>query len=166
MKKIYFIRHAKSSWSSNALKDIDRPLNARGRRDAPYMANVLKEKIGKIDGIIHSPAQRIRETVKPFIEEFSISNEMIYTAREIYEGSLYDLLEVVHSAPPEWDSILLFGHNPAMTYIAHYFGSDDIDNVPTCGILGVFSTASSWVEVLDHNSSLNSFLYPKLYFNA
>lgn len=165
MKTIYFTRHAKSSWSSNASKDIDRPLNKRGKRDAPFMANLLLDKKVKIDGIIKSPAQRITETVAPFVKALQLTNNQIITERSIYEGSMFDLLDIVHSAPEDWNTIMIFGHNPAMTYIAGHFGGNDISNVPTLGILQVDSGASEWTSVNASNSKISAFYYPKMYFN-
>lgn len=166
MKHIYFIRHAKSSWSTQVQKDIDRPLNQRGKRDAPFMADMLVKKGVQIDGIIKSPAQRITETVIPFIKAFSIEEENVLTENQIYEGSIYDILDVVHSAVEDWESIMIFGHNPAMSYVADYFGGKDVVSMPTCGILKVKSKAKDWAAVNASNSKITSFYYPKLFLNA
>lgn len=161
MKSIHFIRHAKSSWSSGASRDIDRPLNSRGKRDAPVMAKRLKDKGVIVDGIVKSPAQRITETIVPFVELFDITADQIITEPKIYEGSLSDILDVVQSVPADWNSIFLFGHNPAMTYLAEYFGRTDILNVPTCGILHVMSDSDTWTYMNESNSKIDAYYYPK-----
>jgi phosphohistidine phosphatase len=62
MKTIIIIRHAKSSWSDLRLDDFDRPLNKRGKRNAPFMGQKLKEKKIMPDIILSSPAKRARKT--------------------------------------------------------------------------------------------------------
>ena len=66
MKKLYLIRHAKSSWKDITLDDFDRPLNKRGKTDAPFMAQKLKDKNIYPDIIISSPAKRAKSTAKAF----------------------------------------------------------------------------------------------------
>ena len=74
MKKLYLVRHAKSSWENNKLKDIDRPLNKRGKRDAPFMGRLMKENNIKPDLLISSPAERALRTAKIFSKEMDTSN--------------------------------------------------------------------------------------------
>jgi phosphohistidine phosphatase len=166
MKKVFFIRHAKSSWNSEASRDIDRPLNKRGKRDAPLMASHLKSKIGSVDGIVKSPAQRITETVRPFIKAFEISNDHVLTQENLYGGGVFEMLEAIQVLPEDWNNIFIFGHNPGMTYAAHYFGGTNIENVPTCGIFEVQSETNDWADFRKENSTLVSFIYPKQFLRG
>ena len=166
MKDIYFIRHAKSSWSSSAKRDFDRPLNKRGKRDAPFMAQLLAEKVNQIDGVLRSPSKRTTDTSSHFIKQFNISSDYVLDEQRIYHGSVVDILEAVHSLPIDWQSAMVFGHNPGMTYIVHHFGIVEILNVPTCGILHVRSHSDEWGFVVPGNSELLNFYYPKQYFGA
>jgi len=70
MKTLLIVRHAKSSWDNAALNDIDRPLNLRGKHDAPVMAKRLIRAGVKIDLFVSSPAKRARHTAGIFIHEF------------------------------------------------------------------------------------------------
>src|SRR4051794_9695084 len=70
MKTLILVRHAKSSWDQPGVSDIDRPLNERGKSDAPQMAKRLKERNIKIDLFISSPAKRAKKTAKYFAEEY------------------------------------------------------------------------------------------------
>ncbi len=163
VKKIIFVRHAKSSWNSGVSRDIDRPLNQRGRRDAPIMAQKLKELCPNVDGILLSPSKRTRETATYFKKVYSLSEEQTLRIHELYHGSLYDVLDAVHSLPEDWSVAILFGHNPGMTYVAEYFGLKDVINVPTCGILLVESKSGDWASLNDANSKIKTFEYPKKY---
>lgn len=163
MKKIILIRHAKSSWNSGVLQDIDRPLNQRGRRDAPFMAKKLKGIVPKIDGIVKSPSRRTSQTSKFFLDEFSLNGDVEISDPNLYHGTLYNILDAVQSLPSEWETALLFGHNPGMTYVAEYFGGKEIVNVPTCGMLIVQSKVKDWAYLNNENSKIKSFEYPKKY---
>ncbi len=165
MKKIYFIRHAKSAWDNHLLKDIERPLNSRGMRDASFMAKLLFKTDNNINGIIKSPAKRISETAAEFIKIYGFDANQIVTENSIYHGGVDDILEAMHNAKSNWETIMIFGHNPSMTYIANYFGSHDIYNVSTCGIVVVESKANEWSSVSDLNSSVIGYYYPKQYLS-
>ena len=163
MKRVTFIRHAKSSWSSGASRDIDRPLNKRGKRDAPFMARKLMDMGEDPDAFVISPAERILLTMKAFKETFAMPSENILVRNSIYHGSVEDLLDVIHELPDTWDHVFLFCHNPAITYIAHYFGGEHIDNVPTTGVVKVLSETEDWAYFNSNNSKIEAFYYPKMY---
>ena len=86
MKTIYFIRHAKSSWADMSLRDIQRPLNARGLRDAPFMAKMLKGRGVQLDAIVSSPANRAFTTATYFAEAFGLKSADIIVKQDIYEA--------------------------------------------------------------------------------
>ena len=77
MKTLILVRHAKSDWGNPSLSDFDRPLNERGKRDAPIMAKRLLDKKIKIDQIIASPAKRAAKTAKYFAEAFDYKKDKI-----------------------------------------------------------------------------------------
>ncbi|GLR17444.1 SixA phosphatase family protein [Portibacter lacus] len=165
MKKIIFIRHAKSSWNSGVSRDIDRPLNARGKNDAPVMAKVLKNYFHKIDGIIKSPSKRTTETSTYFQETFNLNNDVVLTEEQLYHGSVDNLMDAIQGLPEDWESVMLFAHNPGMTYLAEYLGMTEIVNVPTCGMLIAESSTDDWAMVNNKNTKILAFEYPKKYSN-
>ncbi len=165
MKKVFFIRHAKSSWSDPSLRDFDRPLNKRGFRDAPFMAKLLRGKLPKLDLILSSPARRALTTAQYFAEAFGIKNEDIHTVKELYHAYPDDILEMINALNDKHEVILVFGHNPGFTELANRFTEDYIDNVPTCGIVEIQAEVDSW-EALDRETGrLVAFHYPKQYFS-
>ena len=166
MKTIYLVRHAKSSWEDMSLRDIDRPLNKRGLRDAPFMANLLKGKGAKPQAIVSSPANRAFTTAGYFAKAFDIPADDIIVKPEIYEAFSADIFKVIHELPENLNTICLFGHNPTFTNVANLFAKTDyIPNVPTCGICRIDSKAQQWTEFDPANSSLTEFHYPKQYFS-
>jgi phosphohistidine phosphatase len=161
MRTLYLIRHAKSSWDSPGLRDIDRPLNERGLRDAPFMANLLSKQGIRPDLIVTSPAKRANTTACLFAQSLGYAESDIVRNGDIYEATPLTLLKIIGALPNEAQTVLLFGHNPTFTEIANYFSDNFIDNVPTCGIVMITSDADSWEEMTDYNSRVNNRYFPK-----
>src|SRR4051812_5586616 len=97
MKIIYLVRHAKSSWGDPGLPDFERPLNERGKTDAPEMAKLLKKKKAKIDGFVSSPAKRAKKTCKLFCKEFEADKDKVILDDKLYNASVPDFYDVLHN---------------------------------------------------------------------
>jgi len=163
MKTIYFVRHAKSSWDHPTLRDIERPLEPRGLRDAPFMAKVLKSKGVEPDLLLSSPATRAYSTALYFADAFEIERGDVQLEPRIYEAFSEDILDIIEKLPAEADTVLLFGHNPTFTNIANRFSKKQIDNVPTCGIFKVEAKVNSWKDFKAPLAVLTEFHFPKQY---
>ncbi len=159
MKILYLVRHAKSRWENHAEKDFDRSLNERGKKNAEFMAKVIFEKGITIDKIISSPAKRALTTAKVFANKLQIKEKEIQFEENIYEASRKMLLDTIHQLDDEISSVMMFGHNPGLTLLANYFGATEIDNLPTCGIVGFAFEVNHWQEV--DKGKLLFFEYPK-----
>ncbi len=165
MKTVFFIRHAKSSWADMSLRDVDRPLNNRGLRDAPFMAKMLVGRNEKADLIVSSPANRALTTAKYFAREQGIPDEEIKVDPMIYEAYPESVLQILNGLDDAHQTVFIFGHNPTFTTIANYFTREYIPNVPTCGIVKVESNISSWSEFSKYTGEVTAFYYPKQHFN-
>lgn len=161
MKTLYLIRHAKSSWDHPGLRDIQRPLNERGLRDAPVMARLLRARTDSPVLIVSSPAKRALTTALFFAEAFGIPDESVVRNPAIYEASLPELLQVIRALPNAAETILLFGHNPTFTDVANLFSDDFVANIPTCGIIQIDSEAPGWENFDETNSRLVWKIFPK-----
>ncbi|MBK5269369.1 MAG: histidine phosphatase family protein, partial [Bacteroidia bacterium] len=136
-KRVLLIRHAKSDWDDPSLRDFDRPLNSRGKRDAPVMANRLREKKIKIDAFISSPAKRAKRTASVFAKEFKVKKKEIVFLDKLY-GAEPDIFgEVIKNMDDAFDSIAIFAHNPGLTDFANRLTDVRIDNIPTCGVFAI-----------------------------
>lgn len=164
MKTIFLIRHAKSSWDSPELRDINRPLNNRGSRDAPFMASMLSHKISTPDQLISSPANRAFTTATFFAKAFKIPQEDIKQEKGIYEAYAQELLYIVQHLDPTWDTVCLFGHNPGFTNFANQFAKDFIDNVPTCGIVEIAGDVENWAGFTKKAAAVKAFYFPKQFY--
>ena len=164
MKTVYFIRHAKSSWSDPWKDDHDRGLNQRGLRDAPFMAKVLKGKGARPDRIISSSAVRAQKTALFFAREFEIEPDAVITEEAIYEAYPQTVLDVVTGLDDAINEVLVFGHNPSFTSIINHFTDDYLANLPTCGIGKVVANVEHWSEFAPPAAQLKELHFPKQYF--
>ena len=162
MKKIFIVRHAKSSWADLSMKDIDRPLNKRGKNDAPIMAGHCK-KIGIIpDVMVSSNANRAMLTAEAFRACYGKDKVKFQIEPNLYHAPESTYIEVCFGLDEDDSSVMMFGHNPGITYLANSVTDKYIDNVPTCGVLVIESSADQWTDVDFSNCKLIDFLYPKM----
>jgi len=143
MKTIYLIRHAKSDWSEPFIGDIDRGLNARGRKSIPIIAKALKEKKIKPDIIISSPAKRAKLTIKGLLKELDRSNKITYKDK-LYMADTDTILSVVKEIEDKYDSVFIVGHNPGLTEFVNLMGDKTIENIPTLGIVALKCETKKW----------------------
>jgi phosphohistidine phosphatase len=113
MKTLLLLRHAKSSWKDGELDDHDRPLNKRGKRDAPRMGKLLAEESLLPDLILCSSAKRCRKTAEHVIAASGYRGETRITG-ELYDAGAAKLLEVISAATDDPDRVLLIAHNPGL----------------------------------------------------
>ncbi|HEY8894994.1 MAG TPA: histidine phosphatase family protein [Niastella sp.] len=161
MKSVIIIRHAKSSWDNVGESDFDRPLNDRGKEDAPKMANRLLERKVSIDAFISSSAKRARKTAALFIKEFNGDKEDILLVPELYLAGPDAFYDAIAKAPPSAKTIALFGHNPGITEFANDLTDVRIDDMPTCAIFAVKADIKNWSEFKDAEKQYWFFDYPK-----
>ncbi|MEA1891511.1 MAG: histidine phosphatase family protein [Campylobacterota bacterium] len=159
MKKLYIIRHAKSSWKDLSLDDFDRPLNKRGRLDAPVMGARLKEKNILPDVIISSSALRAKITAEVIAKSVGYDKDIQFE-KDLYESSALLLYTTVMSVDDNSDTLFLFGHNTGINeFVEEYVKL--YDNVPTCGVVEIEFECDKWIDITKENAKLISFDYPK-----
>lgn len=161
MKSLYLIRHAKSSWADLEMKDFDRPLNDRGKKNAPFMGKWLAQENIHPDLIISSPAKRAITTARKIAKEIDYLKDKIIQDKNIYEASVKTLLQIVNQIENEQNIVFLFGHNPGFTDFANYLTGENISNIPTCGIVQINFEIDDWKEVSKDLGTLIRFEYPK-----
>jgi phosphohistidine phosphatase len=161
MKKLFLIRHAKSSWDDASLPDEERPLNKRGKKDAPLMGALLHKQGVTPDLIISSPAKRAFSTAKKMAKELNYPKDHIQTFDKLYLSSPAALLEVIQSQPAEVRTLLLFGHNPELTQLVSQLCDQPVDSIPTSGVVCISFQADSWQKIAANNSRFDFFDYPK-----
>jgi phosphohistidine phosphatase len=146
MKSLLVIRHAKSSWEDISQKDFDRPLNDRGRRDAPAMAAYLLKSKVIIDAFISSPALRAITTCQYFAHAYGLTEKKIIIANALYEASPGIFYEVIGKTNDAYNHVALFAHNPGITVFVNELTQTMIDNMPTCSVFAVKIPIKHWKD--------------------
>ena len=161
MKTILLVRHAKSSWENFSLSDEERPLNERGKKNAPEMAHRLLKKKIKIDAFITSPAKRAKSTAEYFAKEYDIDKKKIIIVPELYMANNQAFIQTIRNAPPSANSIAIFSHNDGITNFANSLSNARIDNMPTCAVFAVTSEIIDWAQFEPGKNDFYFFEYPK-----
>lgn len=161
MKRLYLMRHAKSSWKKPDLADIDRPLNKRGKQDAPLMGKRLKKQNLKPDLIITSPAKRAVTTATIVAEEINYPKKKIEIKETLYSAGAPAILNMIQYLDDSLNEVMLVGHNPDFNSLANYLSNFGVDNIPTCGIFCIDFDVPSWKDVGEGRGIFQFFDYPK-----
>lgn len=159
MKILYLIRHAKSSWAFD-LPDHDRPLGKRGRKDVVKMGQYLSEHVQAPEVLISSTASRAFYTALHLCDKMGIDEGKIRLTKGLFHAGPQEILHVIQNAP-SCNVLALFGHNPGFTSAANALTNTTIDNVPTCGVVGIQFDIAKWSEVQFGAGTQEFFLTPK-----
>ena len=161
MKTLVIVRHGKSSWEDPFLSDHQRPLAKRGLRDAPKMGARLADWGPPVERVISSSALRALVTAELVMGEMGLPWDEIQVEDALYHATETELLELIYEQEDYLDGLMLFGHNPGMTYLVNDISDLDLDNLPTCGVVILQFNAESWLEIGDVLASSADFDYPK-----
>jgi phosphohistidine phosphatase len=163
MKRLYLLRHAKSSWDEAGLADSDRPLAPRGKRASKVMAKHLRGERIVPDLVLCSPSVRTRET----LERVGVGEESdVRIEPDIYGASEGDLLDVLRRVPDDVDSVMLIGHNPSLQALAVSLAGEGSEvarmreKFPTAA-LATLDFEGDWRELAPGVAELASFVRPK-----
>jgi phosphohistidine phosphatase len=163
---LVIVRHAKSSWEEPALSDFDRPLDSRGRADAPGMANRLAGHLlayaPGLRPMVHaSPARRAAQTAEALLGPLGQSTEAVHWHQEIYEAGWRTLFELCRELDAETKLAILVGHNPGLSDLAHHLLESAFRaELPTAALVGL-RVPGTWAELTPHTGELLFFDTPK-----
>ncbi|MDB5232634.1 MAG: histidine phosphatase family protein [Chitinophagaceae bacterium] len=156
------MRHAKSSWNDASVTDFDRPLNDRGKKDAPVIAKRLRKKGFEIDGFISSPAKRALTTAEIFAEEFGVKKKKIITMDELYQASPASFFKLISELDNELKRVIVFSHNPGITDFVNQLTDSRVDDMPTCAVFAAEADCKKWKDFASAERTMIYFDYPKL----
>jgi phosphohistidine phosphatase len=158
MKNLIIIRHAKSSWE-NSQNDFDRTLTLKGIKNSIKCSKKSIEKINPNSLIWSSGAVRAFETAKVFVKKWNLSIEKIEINDKLYTFNSFEIEQIVKSCPNNYENLILFGHNSAITDFVNKFGDNFIDNVPTSGLVSINFETNNWNEIT--KGHINLILFPR-----
>ena len=160
MKKLYLVRHAKSSWKDQSLSDLQRPLNCRGLKNAPEMGQRLVKADVSVELIVSSPANRALTTARFLAQAMAYDAQKIIQDDLLYFEGISAILQIIQSTKPHIESLMLVGHNPDMTSLLNHLCGFQTVNMPTCA-MGYIQFDNEWSEVTHGSGTLLNFDFPK-----
>ncbi len=147
MKTLYIVRHAKSSWKYESVKDHDRPLKERGINDAHLVSKFLAKNIQRPDVFISSSANRALQTGIIFCENFGYPMANLKISKQLYSFSDGYLVKTVKALDDSFDSAIIFSHDHGINTFVNKFGSKPIAHVSTCGVIGIQFKEKHWKNI-------------------
>jgi phosphohistidine phosphatase len=157
MKTLYIVRHAKSSWEYEGIKDIDRPLKKRGINDAYLVSKVLHEKIATPDVFISSCANRALHTGMIFSYTFNYPLANLKISKSLYNFSDGYLIKTVKALDDGFESAIIFSHDHGISTFVNKYGSIQLDHVPTCGVVAIKFETRHWKNIKSGKTFLTEF---------
>jgi phosphohistidine phosphatase SixA len=160
-RRLIVMRHAKSSWKSDAPTDHARPLNKRGRRDAPRVGERLVQLDWRPQLILSSDSQRTRETLQ--LMQDALGREIpVEFLPSLYAGGAHDLASALAGINDDITSVLALGHNPAWEEVVEWLCGESI-RLTTANAALLEGIGLSWREALAGSGSwkLHAVLRPK-----
>ena len=161
-RRLTLVRHAKSDWGEPSLDDFDRPLNRRGERDAPEMAQRVLAAGLVPTRIVTSPAVRALATARAFADAFDYPASRIVLADDAYLAPPSQLLGVVQRHGGRARHLMLFAHNPGISgFCAALTGEDSLGEVPTCAVMSLTVPDVEWSRLALGAGTLDFYDFPK-----
>ncbi|MGW8250880.1 MAG: L-2-amino-thiazoline-4-carboxylic acid hydrolase, partial [Anaerolineales bacterium] len=145
VKTLYVLRHAKSSWKDADIPDHDRPLNKRGKSDAPRMGRLLREQDLVPDLIVSSTARRARDTVALVVDESGFYGDVLWS-EDLYAAGPEAYVEVLQALPDQYGRVMVVGHNPGLEELVAML-TDEWARLPTAALAEVSLGIQSWAEI-------------------
>ena len=162
VKTLIVVRHAKSSWDIGTLNDFERPLNERGKKDAPVMAQRLIDREIKIDAFVASPAKRAKKTAELFCDTYRKPTDDIIYISMLYHATADDIYAAVEDLDDAFNTVALFTHNPGISAFVNTLTEDvQVDNMPTCGVFATKAITTKWADFKKVKKEFLFFDYPK-----
>lgn len=161
MKKVYIVRHAKSSWDNPGLSDHDRPLLEKGKKRTALVGYFLAEKNISVDLIISSSAVRAYETAKIIAKYIAYPAEDIKIDSGIYHTDADSIVDGIYALPNDIQSVMFFGHNPTFTYFANQWMDESIDWLPTSGVVAISFNTNKWEDLAKAKFKTDFYITPR-----
>jgi phosphohistidine phosphatase len=150
MKTLLVLRHAKSSWREAELADHDRPLNKRGKRDAPRMGELMRAEGLLPDLILTSSARRALTTAELVAEASGFDGD-IQVSRDLYAAGPEEFIDALCVLPDELDTVMVVGHNPGLEELVELL-TEESSAMPTAALAQVQLDIDRWVDLQEQES--------------
>ena len=164
MKRLILVRHAKTEVIRYDITDFQRSLKTRGINDSKLIANQLLLKDAVPDLMISSTANRAIETALLFADILNYPEEKIVKMDELYDGfSTQEFIGFLEELGKDHDSIMVFGHNPSIEYLAFNLSEEFYGDVPTCAVIGIDFDIENWKDIEARTGKVAVYEIPRKY---
>lgn len=160
MKTLYLLRHAKSSWDDPSISDFERPLNIRGKSDAPLMGKEMVKRKWIPDFMLTSSAKRASSTAKKIADELDFPRKEIEESDTLYEAHYSAYLNLIVGTKNKYESMLIVGHNPGISRLTYYLTGENVD-FSTCTLAKIEFDTEDWQEISFDSGKLKEFISPR-----
>jgi phosphohistidine phosphatase len=161
MKTLYIARHAKSSWDHPGLHDHQRPLIPKGVKRTTTIADYLVKHQEEIDLIISSSAVRAYETAKILAQRLNYDKAKIQIEDSLYHANIEGISEIIYTVANDVKSLMIFGHNPTFTHFSNLFLEDQLEWLPTSGIVCIEFDTDKWENLHIVKKTVKFVITPK-----
>lgn len=158
---LYIVRHARAEDGLSFFKDFERELVSSGIMDAARMGKFLANSGLKPDLMLSSAAARAFQTAQIMAEQLGYEQDHIKSTQELYDGGSRAYLEAINNAPDSCESVMLFGHNPDVTFFSEYLTSAHITSMSKGSVVKVEFDNLSWAEISGRTGKFISYNSPK-----
>ncbi len=145
MKTLLLMRHARGSWKEHGIKDRKRPLSKRGKKNAPQMGELIKEKELIPQLILCSSATRAQQTAELLAKAIEYSGEIRYLD-SLYMAEAEDTLKILRKLPDELERVMVIGHNPGLESMLPLL-TKHVEALPTAAVAYLVVPINSWKDL-------------------
>jgi phosphohistidine phosphatase len=156
-RRLVVVRHAKSAWP-DGVPDAQRPLNKRGRRDAPAAGRWLRDQVGQVDAVVCSPATRTRQTWELIAAELDGAPAPAFDER-VYAAAAETLFAVVRGISDDVGSALLVGHNPGVADLVAMLADEELEMKTSA--IAVLGLTGPWADAQPGGATLIAYATPR-----
>jgi phosphohistidine phosphatase len=165
MKQLLLTRHAEAEQATHFGKDFDRELNTTGYADASRMGKLLSSKVSdgvplRVQVVYASPARRTRTTAQLICEQIGFDAEHVVFDPEIYQTSVRKLMLIINGLDEQYDTVMVIGHNPHLTYLAEMLSHAEIGSLLPCGVVCLVFEDQTWAEISASTGKIAWYVHP------
>lgn len=162
-RQLLIMRHAQAEEIQHERHDRERELTSKGNQEALLMGSQLFQRSLSINALYTSSAERTKQTGSLVSDVLKLSSESIFVQEDLYNSSIRTYLSFINQLDNDLKTVLLIGHNPAVSYLAEYLSNAETGSMPTAGVCILKFKTGSWKEVMKGSGELMEFMYPEMF---
>jgi len=161
MKNLLILRHAKSDWSQPYTSDYDRPLNERGKKDAPLIGEEIFRRKIVPQIILSSTAKRAKRTAEKVSQSFNYQGKIVWMEK-FYFGDEDDIIKALQTIESQYERVMIVGHNPTLENLVALLTSSKMDiELPTASLVSIDFNFEAWNKLTLNSGEFKFIIKPR-----